>query len=99
MRAPLVMLALAACGSVEAIKPPNTVSACDRALTCGAILKGQHDACVACLEHVDPEVLADLREKHGDLPPLDSVSCETIAAVVNEWTNLKMCVVGRWYGP
>jgi hypothetical protein len=92
------MLALAACGHVEAIKPPNTISACDRALVCGAILDGQHDACVACLEHVDPEVLADLREKHGDLPPLDSVSCETIASVV-KLTNLGQCIDSRWYGP
>lgn len=88
-----------ACGHVEAIKPPNTVSSCDRALECAAIVSGQHDACVACLEHADPLVLAELRDKHGDLPPLDTVSCETITAVVQRWTNLNLCVVGRWYGP
>jgi hypothetical protein len=98
MRAAL-LLALVACGRLEVVAPPNTVTACDRALVCGAILTGQHDACVACLEHIDPTVLADLREQHGDLPPLDSVSCETITAVTQHWTNLGLCVVGRWYGP
>lgn len=66
---------------------------------CGAILDGQHDACVACLEHVNTAVLDELRAELGDIPPLDTVSCETIRAVVQRWTNLKMCVVGRWYGP
>lgn len=100
MRALLAMLALAACGPrIEAIKPPNTVSVCDRAIVCGAILDGQHDACVACLEHVDKPKLTELRESYGDIPPLDTVSCETVVNVVQRYTNLSMCVVARWYGP
>jgi hypothetical protein len=113
MRVLVAMLALAACGRLEVVAAPNTVTACDRALVCGAILPGQHDACVACLEHVDPTVLADLREQHGDLPPLDTVSCETITSVIgseasvdlarlcepHKHMTIRACVVGRCHGP
>lgn len=96
----LLALLLGSCGShAIVIDPPNTVSICDRALVCGAILDGQHDACVACLEHVDKPKLTELRESYGDIPPLDSVSCETVVNVVQRYTNLSMCVVARWYGP
>ena len=101
MRTTIALIALGACGGQHSAYPlpPNTISACDRALSCGAIIDDQHDACVACLEHADQRIIDEMRKYYGDLPPLDELSCDTIISVVNKWTNIKSCVNGRWYGP
>jgi hypothetical protein len=97
----IALLMLAACGSqpVPAILPPNTVQSCERAIRCGVFLREQQAECTACLEHIDPNVMASLRAQYGDLPPLDSVDCDTITTVCQTATNISACVVGRWYGP
>jgi hypothetical protein len=87
----LAFMLLAACGGVE-IKPPNTAQACARAVECGALEDAS--ACVACLEHVRPELL----ELADDLPSLDTLDCATLTLAVRT-TNLPACVAERWYGP
>lgn len=59
----------------------------------------QIETCIACLEHIDQEALAKVRAEYGDLPPLETVDCETSLLVAQRYTNLSQCVVGRWYGP
>lgn len=82
--------------------PPNVAQACERAIVCGIFMEQQRGACEACLEHIDQVQLDDLRERFGDLPPLDTVSCETlstVAGVVESRGTIRSCVVGQWYGP
>lgn len=69
-----------------------------RAVRCGTFSESEFDACVNCLEHIDPIAIAKLREEYGDLPPLDQVDCRTLGWVCEEATNIAMCVTKRWYG-
>lgn len=80
-------------------QPPNVHEACGRAQACGVFLDVQHDACVACLEHVDPRALEQIAQIYPQLPPLEQVDCQTVTDVARRYTNLAQCVVGRWYGP
>lgn len=103
IRISLIALFFIACGStmqiVPEILPPNVKQACDRAIRCGVFMSVQRSECIACLNHIDMNVLNDLREQYGDLPPLDTVDCDTIDSICRKATNVASCVVGRWYGP
>lgn len=94
------MLALlAACGpSRVAIVEPNTHQACMRAVRCQVFAEHEFSACVACLEHIDRELLAKLRREYGDLPPLDQIDCDTLRYVCDDATNIAQCVREGWWG-
>ncbi len=88
------------CGSspiAPKILPPNTEQACDRAIVCDAFLFAQRDACISCLEHVDPRANESVKEYLRD-NPIESLPCDRVVAFAHQ-TNLSSCVVGQWYGP
>lgn len=100
----LAVIMLIACGAAPApqpakILPPNTEQVCARAEECSVFLPEQRNSCVACLEHIDPVELEKIRAEYGELPPLESVDCESLRLVVVLYTNLAKCVSARWYGP
>lgn len=89
-----------ACGGEprEVVMQPNTHTACYRAIRCGVFSPDELTACVNCLEHVDPVVLHQLREAYGDLPPLETVDCDTLYTVCTDSTNVALCVREKWWG-
>ncbi len=109
----LAYAAALACGTsaVDVVKPlpPNTKDACARLEQCRIFMHEQRDACLACLEHVDKAMEAELVERFGPLPPLEQVDCSTLARIAGtthmpparnaENITLAECVVGRRYGP
>ncbi len=96
----LLLLDLYACGPhiavTPVILPANTQQSCDRAIKCGIFLPEQRDACINCLEYVDPKWVA-MANEYLEGKPLDTVSCDELTYVAH--TNLSTCVVARWYGP
>lgn len=90
IRAALIMLALAACGSPPAILPPNTVQVCERAIECGVFHRDDRAQCVLCLEHVNPAVIPHPE----DLPPLGDAPCSDAERLTE--TNLPACIAEKW---
>lgn len=72
--------------------PPNTEAACQRAIQCGTIAAEQYGACAECLEHIDQNVLAELEEMYGEIPPLETVACELVTIVAREATDIGDCI-------
>lgn len=103
MRRALLMLTIAGCVApwppIPRPLPSNVEAACKRTEECGVFRVEQRASCVACLEMIDRDMLAQLEKTYGPLPPLDKTDCETVTAVAQRWTNIAECVAGRWYGP
>ncbi len=90
----LLFLMLVACGSAPVAMPPNTVTACDRAVECEAITESKQAQCVNCLEHIDQSKLQTLEDEYGPLPPLDKATCEQIKTALE--TDIGTCIKNDW---
>lgn len=114
--AALAVVLLSSCGPEPKVEilPPNTSTACERAIECKVFLEQQRGACEACLEHVDPVMLEQLVQSlpGGELPPIDEVTCEQMTYVAGgpetidqtplgrkKNGTIRNCVVGMLYGP
>ncbi len=98
----LLWAAASGCGAaaISVVTPlsPNVEHACMRAVRCQVFAEHEFNTCVNCLEHIDYDLLTQLRKDYGDLPPLDEVDCDTLLEVCNEMTNVAQCVHEQWYG-
>jgi len=91
----LVGLMLAACGSTPAILPPNTVQACDRAVECKAVTTADHEQCVTCLEHADPEKVQAL-EPYLETTSIERWPCDDLVSYYAR-SNVSLCVEAKWH--
>ncbi len=99
----LVLLMLAACGSAPVVAPkilpPNTETACAKAVECGVFLADQVDACINCIATVADKWNAEAQAYCGDkCPSLRDLDCAIITQASHD-SHLSQCVAARWYGP
>lgn len=89
----LALLILASCAPLPEPLPPNVEQACARVVECGACTAEQLPACVTCVEHWAEQIDAEIIEQ---LPPLETVDCETITAVLTS-SRVAECIIEEWW--